>query len=87
MRAKINKKTPIEIYELDLIGGIANTLYLLAFEHALPRQISEQLLSMRLALKTVLLAHGRRKVKSKIKKDGTVDEWPNEVSERWEAIK
>ena len=86
MRARIGKR-PIEAGELIIISNVANSLFLLAREANLPRSISAQLLGMHNALIEIRSAHGESTVKTKIQKDGTLDEWPEEPAERWEAIK
>ena len=86
MRAKIGKK-PIEKDEIEILGNVANNLYMLATQENLPHCVAEQLRGMYTALKTIWVAHGRKNIKTSIKKDGSLDQWPDGTSEIWEAIK
>ena len=86
MRAKIGN-SPIEADELNILGNVRNSLFLLSQETTLPRPISAQLIGMHWALDKILEAHGKEWVGTCVKKDGTMDEWPDSVVEAWEAIK
>ena len=86
MKARIGK-VPIEAEELRIINNVANNLYFLAIDVSLSHAMSEQLFAMQSALKTILLAHGKGSVETKTRKDGTLDQWPDGASEKWEAIK
>lgn len=77
--------TPKELLELK---AIRNDLFLLSEEEALPRAVRERLFSMSVVLRRICGNHGARVVSPSIRIiDGIMDEWPEFIAERWEAVK
>lgn len=76
--------TPKELAELK---AIRNDLFLLS-EEELPRAVCERLFTMSVVIRQICENHGARVVSPPLRiMGGVIDEWPQVVAERWEAVK